>query len=167
MLRRSNADNGSRPWNSLRARLGTVAPTMQGVWPHQPRSIFPSCYNQPELRGFASDQNRAYLKQEVLRRFNGAISDVNLNEFLEEGAKYYLDKYIDATYGAPTDARRNETVQMLNERALRRIGQLYASQRAVTAQWLLFQHQPPHMNTPVMQVERVGMLNDYDREMTL
>ena len=140
---------------------------MPGIWPHQHRSIVPPHWTQPELRGFGSDQNRLYLKQQVLKRFNGAISDANLIDVMEESVKYYMDKYIDATYGATTDSERNHVVQMLNERVLGRIGQLYASQRVADSFWLQSMHQHSTMNLPVMQNERKGMLDGYDQEMTL
>lgn len=145
--------------------MGTVrAPC---VFPYQPRSLAPPHWTQKELIGFASDQNRAYLKQEVLRRFNGAISETNLWQPMFENGDWYLNKYIDFTYAAPTDEKAMEVVQMLNERVLRRIGQLYAAERAVTSQWLQEQHQPSFMNSAYPRVERISNLDGYDFPMTL
>ena len=160
----SNADPGDKPWNSLRMLRGQdVRPQ---VW-YQPRSIVPRPWTQPELRAFASDENRGYLKREVLRRFHGGISDMNLLSVMDENAAFWRDKYIDATYGGVTIEQLMHAVRMMNERTLRRIGQLYASQRAVSQQWLQMMHQPEHMNSAMPQDDGQWRLDGYDMELTL
>jgi len=140
---------------------------MPCVYPPQPPTLVPRVWTQPEIRGFGSDENRAYLKQQVLLRYNGAISDFNLLDVMQESVDYYLDRAIDATYSASTPEQMMSAVQMMNGRVLHRVGQLYGAQRAQTSLWLQLRHQPENMNSAMPQIERVSNLDGYDQELSL
>jgi len=150
--------------NTLRGDWYKTAQIRDNFVAWQPRSVVPSEWTQPEMREFWSEQNRQYLKQQVRAQFNGVIGDdVLLRQMSENGAQWYLTMYTEETYGPRTAADRRAAIQMMNDRTLHRIGQLYNAQRLVTSQYLQFAHQGPEMNWQQPEYSRDA---DYQFEIT-
>ena len=125
--------------------------------PPQPRSIL-SGWTMNFERAAGSAGNRTYLKDEVLRRFNGAISEDQLLRYLDEGVGWYKWRTMEPGYGPSTQAQVQVALDEINERTLKRIGELYQAQRVTTAHWLRTMHRPLGTDSGIPRYD-----NDYDR----
>lgn len=137
------------PLNTLRAQWSQTRQIRNNFQAWQPRSVVPTTWGQgaPEMREFWSEANRQFLKGQVYAQFNGVIGDdVLMRQMSENGAQWYLTMYTEETYGPRTALDRKRAIDMMNERTLRRIGQLYAAQRGVTSLYLQYAHQGPETN---------------------
>lgn len=115
----------------------------------QPRSDVMTLWTTPALRAFGSLENRNHLKQEILRRFNGAISDAPLIVMMDRyGAAWYQVQGTEYTYQAQTWPEIQEAVANMNARVLFQIGREYQSQRAAETKYLIDAHQSSTRDAP-------------------
>lgn len=131
--------------------------------PPQPRSITSGFVTNFEQLA-VSPGNKEYLRREVLRRFNGALSEDPLLRTLDEAVGWYKHVHLMSTpgYGPQTQEELQRALTSINERFLQRIGQLYQAQRVSTAHWLRTMHRPYGSDMGMPKYD-----DDYDRSLEL
>lgn len=105
-------------------------------------SLVPEVWKHyPALWALASEENRDYLAAEVLRRFNGIVTDEKLvNLMVELGSTYYFNKY-DVEVPPPSTRREmHDAVQTMNERILVQLGRDFEAQNSIVGKYYRDQH---------------------------